>query len=201
MSIYELHHRPESDYLYFIDSKGAEWGAEAFITAYHNEVVYLPDTQTGLMPLIVDAFPKYNGTSVKEIDVGIYDELKALYQVNDKTRIDLTENWYAEWATDQEGYGSNHLSKRAWKHLYRTLTFNAGFNLDDMVQGRDQIANAWKTGTASDVLDDLNISYASDLSQEELLDKAMKAIAEDDTSHLSGMYVEEVQTILVYSIG
>lgn len=198
----QLHYREESDYLYFLDQAEKEWGAQAFVTAHYNDVVYLPDTQTGLMQVIVDAMPVYQGTSLKEIDVGVYDELKSLYRVDDHANFDLTANWYARWASENGGQLVNRLSNKSWLKLYEFLTREAGFSLDDMVQELPRIGTAWKQGLPVDALDDLNISYGSNLADEKLLELALASLTADETSHLASMYKDEDgQVTLVYSIG
>lgn len=196
---YELHHDPDTDTFYFIDTETSNRvPATTFYNYDDDELLYLPNNEQ------VDELVSYN--SNPDMPMPIMEtrhcrNLEKKYGIINKTGIEnLTAHIYSQWAIAQDVSKGFKLSQQGYAKVYESCIHSGDFCCEDMFTLFLDLGLLWKECSATEVLDEHNIEYSPDMSYDDISSLAVEALENSEYSYYEFSYEVDGKEVILISL-
>lgn len=196
---YELHHDPDTDTFYFIDTETSNRvPATTFYNYDDDELLYLPNNEQ------VGELVSYN--SNPDMPMPIMEtrhcrNLEKKYGIINKTGIEnLTAHIYSQWAIAQDVSKGFKLSQQGYAKVYESCIHSGDFCCEDMFTLFLDLGLLWKECSATEVLDEHNIEYSPDMSYDDISSLAVEALENSEYSYYECSYEVDGKEVILISL-
>lgn len=196
---YELHHNPDTDTFYFIDTETSnKIDAVTFYNYDDDALVYLPSVEK------VHSLMSYNPNTdmpMPIMETRYCDALENNYGIVNKTGIEnLTAHIYSQWAIDKDVEKGFKLSQKGYAKIYENCIHSGDFCCDDMFSLFHDFGLVWRECTAKEVLAEHNIAYDPQLSDDDISSLAVEALENSEYSSYDVSYEIDGQEVILCSL-